>query len=69
MSKAIQNELICLCGEEIVSDIISEVTESRVFSILADEVRDDRSNTEQISFVLRYVHKSCQVREEFIQFL
>ena len=69
MSKAIQNELICLRGEEIVSDIISEVTESRVFSILADEVRDDRSNTEQISFVLRYVHKSCQVREEFIQFL
>ena len=69
MSEAIQNELICLCGEEIVTDIISEVTESRVFSILADEVRDDRSNTEQISFVLRYVHKSCQIREEFIQFL
>ena len=69
MSKTIQNELICLCGKEIVTDIISEVTESRVFSILADEVRDDCSNTEQMSFVLRYVHKSCQIREEFIQFL
>ena len=68
MSKTIQNELICLFGEEIVTDIISEVKESRVFSILADEVRDC-SNTEQMSFVIRYVDKSCQIREEFIQFL
>ena len=47
-----QNELICLCGEEIVTDIISEVRELRVFSILADEVRDVCSNTEQMSFVM-----------------
>ena len=52
MSKTIQNELICLCGEEIVTDIISEVRELRVFSILADEVRDVCSNTEQMSFVM-----------------
>ena len=43
--------------------------EARVFSILADEVRDDCSNIEQMSFVMRYVDKSCQIREEFIQFL
>ena len=40
MSKTKQNELICLCGEEIVTDIILEVKESRDFSILADKVRD-----------------------------
>ena len=67
------NELIYLCDKEIVTGIISEVRvlefpESRVFSILADEVRDC-SNTEQISFVMRYVDKSCQIREEFIDFL
>ena len=39
MSKTIENELICLCGEEIVTGVISEVKESRAFSILADEVR------------------------------
>ena len=33
-----------------------------------DEVRDC-SNTEQMSFVMPYVDKSCQIREEFIQFL
>ena len=46
-----------------------KVKEARVFSILADEVRDDCSNIEQMSFVMRYVDKSCQIREEFIQFL
>ena len=51
MSKTIQNELICLCGEEIVTGVISEVKESRVFSTLADEERD-YSNTEQMSFVI-----------------
>ena len=42
--------------------------ESRVFYILADEVRDC-SNTEQMSIGIRFVDKSCQIREEFIQFL
>ena len=36
MSKTIKNELICLCGEEIITGIISQVKESRVFSILAN---------------------------------
>ena len=68
MSKTISNELICLRGEEIVTGIISEVKESRVFSTLADEVRHC-PNTEQMSLVIRFVDKSCQIREEFIQFL
>ena len=38
------------------------------FYLGRDEVRDC-SNTEQMSFVMRYVDKSCQIREEFIQFL
>ena len=33
MSKTIQNELICLCGEEIVTDIISEGKKSQEFSL------------------------------------
>ena len=52
MSKTIQNELICLCGEEIVTDIISDVKESRFFfNFGRDEVRGC-SNTEQMSFVM-----------------
>ena len=48
---------------------LKKMKESRVFCILAVEVRDDRSSTEQMLFVMRYVDKSCQIREEFIQFL
>ena len=65
--KTIQNELIFLCCEEIVTGIISEVKESKVFFILADEVRDC-SNTKQMSFVIQFVDKPCLIREEFIQF-
>ena len=68
MPKTIQNELICLCREEIVTGIISEIKEASVFSILADEAKDF-SNTEQILFVFRFNDKSCQIREECIQFL
>ena len=57
-----------MCGEEIVIGIISEVKESRVFSNLTDEVRE-YSNTEQLSFAIRFNDKSCQISEEFIQFL
>ena len=63
MSKTKQNELICLCGEEIVTDIILEVKESRDFSILADEVRDC-SNTEQMPFVIWFLDRSCKIREK-----
>ena len=68
ISRTIKNELICLCGEEIVTGIISEIKESIVFSILADEV-EDCSNTEQMSFAIRFVDNPCQIREEFISFL
>ena len=41
MLKSITNKLICLRAEGIVTGIVSEYKESRVFSILADEDRDD----------------------------
>ena len=41
MLKTIKNKLICLCAEGIVTGIVSEYKESRVFYILADEDRDD----------------------------
>ena len=41
MLKTIKNELNCLCAEEIVTSIVSEYKESSIFSIFADEDRDD----------------------------
>ena len=67
MSKTIQNVLICLCGEEIVTGIISEVKESRVFSILADEVRDC-FNTEQMPLVTRFVDNPVKLEKNLFNF-
>ena len=47
MLKFIKNKLICLPAEGIVTGIVSEYKESRVFYILADEARDC-SKTDQM---------------------
>lgn len=66
-SKTIQNELIAVSGEWIVQQIVGRVKEAKFFAILADEVADI-SNTEQMSIVLRYVNKNCEIQEEFLAF-
>ena len=64
LSRTIQNELICFCGAEIITGINSEIKEQRSFSTLVFyyviyyEVRYC-STTEQMSFVTRFVDKSC----------
>ena len=55
MSKTMWNGLSCLCGEEIITGITSEVR--------------DCSNTEKKIFFVRFAHKSYQTIEEFNQFL
>ena len=56
------------CGDFITDSIISEVKQSKYFSILADEAADC-SNKEQMSLVLRYVDKKNNIREYFVQFI
>ena len=67
-SKTIQNELIQVVGDSLRDDIISEIKESKYYSILADEVTD-LSNQEQLSFVIRFVDKCNLIREEFLDFI
>lgn len=66
-SKTIQNQIISLIGEYIRESIVQEIKEAKFFSILCDEVTDN-ANLEQLSFVLRFVDKDCQIREEFLDF-
>ena len=42
--------------------------EAKYYSILSDEVVDI-SNKEQVSIVLRFVDDSCNIREEFLDFV
>ena len=47
--------------------LIAEVHEARFFAVIADKVQDAGS-IEQITFVLRYVHKEGDSKENFIAF-
>lgn len=65
-SPQIQNEVLEILAEMVRKEIIEEVKESGPFALIVDETKD-LSKTEQIAFVLRYVHQSA-VYESFLQF-
>ncbi|XP_028419093.1 52 kDa repressor of the inhibitor of the protein kinase-like, partial [Dendronephthya gigantea] len=67
-SKTTQNEIIDICGDMITKKLTDEIREARFYSILADEA-SDCSNIEQLSIVIRFVDKQCQIREEFLGFV
>ena len=69
-SKTTQNAIIEVLGGMIAEAIIAEVNEAKFFAVISDEVQDSAS-IEQISLVLRYVHKDedlYMVKESFIGF-
>ena len=68
ISKTSQNESIYCCGKFITDILIKDIKESKFFSILADEA-SACLNQEQLSFVLRFVDKDGEIREEFLSFL
>ncbi|XP_066970147.1 zinc finger MYM-type protein 1-like [Macrobrachium rosenbergii] len=60
-----QNDLIKALAISVRRVILEEIHQSKVFSILMDETTDV-SHTEQVSFVVRYVH-DFKIKERFIQ--
>jgi len=55
ISKTIQNELIELCGKDILDSILKKITDKDIFySIVFDETLDV-SKRSQISLVIRYI--------------
>ena len=68
ISKTTQNELIKLCGEGISDSIITEVKNSKFYTIIADEAADC-SNKEQMSLVLRFLDKDNNIREDCLKFI
>ena len=66
--KTIQNDIIDIIGEYISNKILVEITKSRFFYVLGDEVAD-ASNQEQLSLILRFVDETNKVREEFLEFV
>ena len=67
-SKNIQNELISVCEDMILSKLTTEIKKATFFAILADEVADV-SNKEQMSLVIRFVNDNSEINEVFLSFL
>lgn len=68
ISKTIQNELIELCGKEILESILKKITDKDIFySIIFNETLDV-SKRSQISLVIRYIDE-ITIREDFVTFV
>lgn len=67
ISSNVQNQLIDCLKEEIQSEIIKEIKQSRFYSIMFDETTD-LSHVSQMSLVLRYVFND-KIKENFIEFI
>ena len=68
-SSSIQNEIIELIHEHILSSIISRLGSTTLYSIIVDGTTDS-ANTEQLCFLIRYVDPhSLEIHEDFLTFV
>lgn len=65
LSNRSQNDMIRALAISVKRVIQKEIQESKIFSILMDETTD-AAHTEQVSFVIRYVH-NMKINERFLQ--
>ena len=59
--------MITICGEQILTSVISECKKAKFFSVMVDETTDI-SVKEQVSVILLYVHDCAKRHEEFVCF-
>lgn len=68
-SPVIQNLILNILGDCVRQMVCERVKEADVYSVLVDECKDS-SKTEQLSFVLRYVHHGTgDICESFLTFV
>ena len=65
LSPDIQNQLIEAMANEVLNTIVQQVKDAKFYSILVDEMADI-ARLEQVSFVLRYLDRDCNIQERFI---
>ncbi len=68
-SSSIQNEIIELIHEHVLSSILCRLVPTTLYSIIVDGTTDS-SNIEQLCFLIRYVNQhSLEIREDFLAFI
>ena len=67
LSWIVQNKIISFMGDAIQKQILSDISQCKYFSILADETTDV-SQTEELCLSVRFI-KDTKVHEEFLCFV
>lgn len=68
-SARIQNEVIEIIHEHVLSSVLARVDSSTLFSVIVDGTTDT-STVEQLSFLIRFVdNKTKDIREDFLTFI
>lgn len=67
ISKTIQNEIIEVCGEEILKILVQRILMSKFYCVIIDETTDI-SCTSQLSISIRYCYNN-EIREDFVGFV
>jgi len=65
ISKRIQKELIYLCGNETLEQIVKEILMCNCFAILAGKT-SDISHAEQLCFCICYVTSNAVIKEQHL---
>lgn len=68
ISKTTQNQLIIICGNQILNQILEQVKLTKYYSIIFDETTD-LGHRSQMSLCVRYFDKNFKIREDFVAFL
>jgi len=71
LSWSSQNEFLNACGKQVLDALLQEYKKAMYYSVIVDATRDV-CHTEQISFILHYVHRSEEnvwaIKERFLLF-
>lgn len=68
ISKTIQNEIIFCIGKVITTGIVNAIKQSKFFTIICDETTDI-STKEQMTFCVRYLDSTYDIKEVFLGFI
>lgn len=68
ISPKMQHEIICICDQLILKDIVVKVNAAKGFAVLADETTDI-STKEQLTLCVRYIDNNNIIYECFLQFI
>lgn len=68
ISPKIQNEIVCICDQLILKEIVGKVNAVEGFAVLADETTDIATK-EQLTLCVRFIDGNNKVNESFLKFV